>query len=346
LHQDNSVTTISGNVVKYYGFYFPPVGIIGLLDLLYLPWDSVFYIIDPLLGQELPYDEIEKESNAYVIITTHEGASHRWFDRLIPKLQSLGIPSDHIILRSACLWDPDSPIRNIHTIVDECSDFITGLEQSILDTSLPTHHYVCLNRGHRWQRYQLVKEILDRGLGQFGKLSYIELPANADPRFINLIKPDPNWHEQRDVTDPDISGALFNVISETAYEPLVDSEKLIHHHRPGITEKTYKCFALYQIPVWVAPYRAVACYRQLGFDVFDDIVDHGYDLELDPVKRIGMVAEQIQKFCNLTHQQLGKLKLDLEPRFQKNFQVLNSHAHNFNTELPQWQALFSYNNPN
>jgi len=337
---DNIVYTISGNVIKHYGFYYPPVGIIDVLNLLQLPCDAVFYIIDPLLGKELPYEEIANESNPYVIISTHEGASHRWFDRLIPQLIALGVKSDHIILRSACLWDPDSPIKHIHTIVDECSDFVTGLDQEISNTVAPTHHYVCLNRGHRWQRYQLVKEILDRGLDQLGSISYIELPPNADQRFTKLIKPDPTWHQQRNLTDAGTSGALFNVICETAYEPLPDSEKLVHHHRPGMTEKSYKCFALLQIPIWVAPYRAVECYRRLEFDVFDDIIDHSYDLEPDPVKRIGMIANQIEKFCDLSARNLGQIKKDLEPRLRKNFKTLVSYAHNFNAELPQWQMLF------
>lgn len=345
-NNSNSVYTISGNIVKYYGFYYPPVGIIGVLNLLYLPWDSVFYVIDPLLGHELPYEEIKKSINPYVIITTHEGASHRWFDILIAKLLDSGVNHDHIILRSACLWDPDSPIKNIHTIVDECSDFVSGLTQERLNTALPTHHFVCLNRGHRWQRYSLVKEILDRNLDRFGRLSYIELPNNCDERFIKFTKQDPNWHEQRDITDPDISGGLVNVICETAYEPFDDLHKLVHHHRPGMTEKSYKCFALFQIPIWLAPYRSVECYRKLGFDVFDDIIDHSYDLELNPVKRIQLVADQIQKISAWSLEKCQSLKYTLLPRFEKNFQILDCHAHNFDIELPQWQLLFSYNNPN
>ena len=321
------------------------MGIIDVLNLVYLPWNAVFYIVDPLLGQDLPYEQIEQESNPYVIISTHEGASHRWFDKLIPKLIQIGVPTDHIILRSACLWDPDSPVKHVHTIVDECSDFITGLDQSSSNTSLPIHHYVCLNRGHRWQRYSLVNKILDRNLDQFGKLSYIELPADADYRVVALSRPDINWHEQRNITDPATTGALFNVISETAYEPESDTIQLVHHHRPGMTEKSYKCFALFQIPIWLAPYRAVECYRQLGFDVFDDIVDHDYDLEFNPNKRISMVVDQIETICNLTKSQLAQLKNELMPRFRKNLQILESYAHNFNSELPQWQTLFSYNTP-
>lgn len=346
-NNNNSVYTISGNLVKYYGFYYPPVGIIEVLDLLLLPSDACFYIIDPLLGKELPYAEIQQQSNPYVIISTQEGASHHWFDRLILTLVQHGVSHDRIILRSACLWDPDSPVKRIHTIVDECSDFCSNLGNTHApDSKPPTHHFVCLNRLHRWQRYTLVTAILDRKLDQFGCLSYIEPPAQADPRFAQLQKPDVSWQEQRNISDPEISGALFNVICEAAYEPEPGSQRLVHHNRPGMTEKSYKCFALFQIPIWLAPYRAVECYRNLGFDVFDDIIDHGYDLELDPRKRIDMVVAQIEKICQYNHAQLNELKQNLLPRLTKNFKVLESWAFNFNNELPQWQMLFSHNNQN
>jgi hypothetical protein len=86
----------------------------------------------------------------------------------------------------------------------------------------------------------------------------------------------------------------------------------------------------------------VACYRDLGFDVFDDIVDHGYDLEPDPIKRIGLVVDQIENIVQLD--QLAELKTKLTPRFEKNWQRLQHYAHNFSTEMPQWQTLFLRNN--
>lgn len=344
MHQDNSTITVTGNTIKYYGFYYPPVGIVDILNLVFLPWDATCYIIDPILAKELPFDEIKKDPNPYVIINTNEGSSHRWFDRLIANLVDAGVKLDHIILRSACLWDPESPIKHIHTIVDECSNFVAVLkQQNINNIAPPTHHFVCLNRDHRWQRYSLVKEILDRNLDRFGEITYINVPSDADRRFASLTKPDVSWEEQRDMSMPSLTGALFNVICETSYEPEPGASQITHHHRPGMTEKSYKCFALFQIPIWLTPYRAVEFYRKLGFDVFDDIVDHSYDQEIDPEKRITMVAAQIEKLCKFDHSELVDFKSKLMDRFTHNLKVLKSYAHNFNSELPQWQVLFPYN---
>lgn len=324
-------------MIKHYGFSYPPVGIINVLEQLELSNDKV-YIIDPIGGIELPYAELDRDS--YVIITTNEGASHRWFDRLIDRLQTHNVPLNHIVIRSCCLWDPDSPVSHVHTIVDECSDFISNLKNYTPQVVNPTHHFVCLNHLHRWQRYKLVKTILDRKLEKFGCISYLEKPKDSDARFPLVIDQSKiTWEQQRNIAMPALTGALFNVICETAYEP--DTTQLVHHHRPGMTEKSYKCFALFQIPIWLAPYRAVACYRNLGFDVFDDIVDHGYDLEQDPIKRIDLVVDQIENIAKLN--QLTDLKITLAPRFEKNWQRLQHYAHNFSTELPQWQMLFLRN---
>jgi len=330
-------------VIKYYGFDFPPVGIINALEQT-APSNNQFYILDPIGGVELPYHELD--SNSYVIITTNEGSSHRWFNRLIPTLNGHGVDNTRIIIRSSCLWDPDSPVHHIHTIVDECSDFVSGIENYQPNVSNPTHHFVCLNRGHRWQRYQLVKTLLDLGLDDKGRITYLQLPVSHDTRFVALSGQDIAWHEQRNINDPHIQGALFNVICETAYEPPPESNVLTHHHRPGLTEKSYKCFALDQIPVWLAPYRAVACYRNLGFDVFDDVVDHAYDLELNPVKRIEMVADQVQKLCSFSLSDLSALKQQHLTRFDHNWKNLKRYAHNFATEIPQWKQLFLRNNLN
>ena len=325
-------------MIRYYGFNYPPVGIVGVLEKLVLQQNKI-YIVDPIGNPDLPYNELD--SDCWVIITTNEGSSHCWFDRLIPKLQSHGVLSNRIIIRSACLWDPDSPVKHIHTILDECSDFITLLDRYVPKITKPTHHYICLNNSHRWQRYQLVKQLLDKDLSKFGKISYLENPGQ-DSRFpIVIEKSNVTWTEQRSLNMPELTNALLNVITETAYEPLPNSNQLVNHHRPGMTEKSYKCFALFQLPIWLAPYKAVSCYRQLGFDVFDDIIDHAYDLEVDPAKRIGLVAQQIQNFCQLSLDHIVELKVKLIPRFEKNWQVLNSYAHNFDAEVPQWQEVFT-----
>jgi hypothetical protein len=334
--------------IKCFGFDSPPVGIISVLESLNFPSDVNFVLFDPLNGVEFPYAEIDNhpKQNLYVVITTHEGASHLWFDRLLHQLVTQHqIPSTNIVLRSGCLRNPNSPIHHIHTIVDECNDFVSKIKELDLTvTPDTTHHFVCLNHYHRWQRYQLVQQLLDWGLDKFGKISYIKPPAkNNDHRFPLFLNHHTrpitiDWHQQRNICDPDIAGALVNLITESSYEPEPGLIKPDTHYLPVLSEKTYKCFAMHQLPVWLAPYRSVECYRNLGFDVFDDWVDHSYDLESDSIKRIELVAKQIKKLCELTD--LSKIRCSLQSRHVKNLNTLKSYtAHG--RELPQWKKIFN-----
>ena len=40
------------------------------------------------------------------------------------------------------------------------------------------------------------------------------------------------------------------------------------------------------IPIWVGGYGHPTFFREMGFDVFDDLVDHSYEMLDDPVERI------------------------------------------------------------
>ena len=82
--------------------------------------------------------------------------------------------------------------------------------------------------------------------------------------------------------NPDIYGkTLINLVSETFY--LENDNNRISEL--FITEKTYKAFTAYQIPVIIGPRGIVNRLRSYGFDMFDDIVDHSYD-DLDGKERL------------------------------------------------------------
>ena len=53
-----------------------------------------------------------------------------------------------------------------------------------------------------------------------------------------------------------------------------------------ITEKTIMAVYAGTLPVWVGGWRLPDAMRDLGFDVFDDIVDHSYSTLADPVERL------------------------------------------------------------
>jgi hypothetical protein len=333
-------------MIKHYGFEYPPVGLISTIERLNLPEDFVFYILDPFAGQHLPYEEITNtnKKNLFVIIHTHEGASHHWFDILIPKLNNeCDVPLDHIIVHSSCVYNPESTVGHIGSLVDYTSTIVSRYENitevSIVDT---THHFVCLNRIYRWQRLQLVKMLIDRDLCKFGRVSYTSPISVDDPyykHFPMIVDSVDVSYDQGHKILPEMSNALVNVITESCYEPMPGSNIFESHPQPGFTEKTYKSIMLGQLPIFVAPYHTVQTYRDFGFDPFDDIIDHSYDLEQDPVKRLELVTNQIEHITKFDN--LRQLREKLLPRFQANFQKLKYYSFNWDAEFSKWQQYFS-----
>jgi nucleoside-diphosphate-sugar epimerase len=92
---------------------------------------------------------------------------------------------------------------------------------------------------------------------------------------------------------------LINVVQESSFD-IIKSKNypsyfgdLYWSSRPFFTEKTAKAFNSGQIPLFVTVTGYVSILKTMGFDVFDDIVDHSYDNEIDPDKRILMVVEEL-----------------------------------------------------
>lgn len=114
---------------------------------------------------------------------------------------------------------------------------------------------------------------------------HIELPITID----GIISDDRN-HQQHDQRHKIFRNNCFNLVVESSSQT-----------DPGIwtstfiTEKTYKAFGLRQIPIWFAVPGLVKSVKKLGFDIFDDLVDHGYDDINDESTRHQQVIEQVKK---------------------------------------------------
>lgn len=121
------------------------------------------------------------------------------------------------------------------------------------------------------------------------------------------------------------SNSYINITTETNFV----SPYIVH-----ITEKTFTPFNFYQIPIFVATYQHVKYLRDMyGFDMFDDLVNHSYDNEIDNGKRLFMIADEIKRL-NENPQLIKDFYKNNEDRFLKNrniiFEILNDKKdHNF-----------------
>jgi len=339
--------------VKHYGFHYPPYGTMDVLNHFKFNGPKTFYILDPLSGPELPYDELKAidRDHLFVIVQSGEGHSHKEFDILLDVLlNQIGMRPDHVTLYTACLYDPNSPVNSIGTIAPLCGITLDLTDCKEYADSIPTHHYVCLNRLPRWEREEIVETLLSRGLDKFGKISYasgldttqfrMQYP-NANAQFPMYIDEVVSFEQGYNTANNSISNAMFNIVTESAYEQPDNRPNYANTHVTAtISEKTYKTFLTGQIPIFVAPYHTVTSAREFGFDMFDDVVDHSYDLEVDPIRRIQLVADQVEKICQLSLTELQELKIKLTPRLLHNYQHVHYWANNHRANIPRWQQYF------
>jgi hypothetical protein len=85
------------------------------------------------------------------------------------------------------------------------------------------------------------------------------------------------------------------LLRTTVFEPSCISlitETLFFERETRITEKTFMAIYGGTIPIWVGGWRIADRLRDLGFDVFDDIVDHSYQDMSDPLDRCYYAVER------------------------------------------------------
>jgi hypothetical protein len=110
-----------------------------------------------------------------------------------------------------------------------------------------------------------------------------------------------------------------------------------HYNTITFTEKAWIPLKLHQMPLYIALPGYVSKIRDLGFDVFDDMINHSYDTEQNPFIRMKMVVDELERL----------LKLDLIDFYDKNRSrfIRNSvHCHTLKSEGFLLLKDFIFNN--
>lgn len=121
------------------------------------------------------------------------------------------------------------------------------------------------------------------------EINYFKKIRNQPSKFEKLR----NWHidtthnplKDRMLTETYVN-SYINIITETVF-----GWPEVH-----ISEKSFRPFYFYQLPLFVASYRHVEYMRAMfGFDFFDDLIDHSYDSEPNNTKRMNMLFAEIKR---------------------------------------------------
>lgn len=233
-----------------------------------------------------------------------------------------------------------SPMQIIHWTGSMVTDVPVQMVQTLSALALvtdhtkvrvvdePTHHFAMLARVPRLHRIMTAIELIRRDMGKYGYYScgsgnygpmdyraFDMVPSDIRHKFpLSIDGENVGTDESRNSgLLPQVCGAFAQLIPESSHDMLnygwVD---------PFPTEKTTKCFLLKQVPIWVCPPSYVQNMRDIGFDVFDDIVDHSYDTESDPMLRIRMAVDQLEILCQTSLAELIVWKKANDHRLEAN----------------------------
>lgn len=203
---------------------------------------------------------------------------------------------------------------------------------------------ISLNRGLRNHRTYLVSLLYGKGLDKFTNITYLGLDESTktlvdalkydtslDPmfstidqgfnRFLSINKkfdhvdiyresrPNDNIFNFNNSLRGKYQSSFLEFVSETNY----------NEWSFNITEKfSHSVFGL-NFPIIVSSPGYVEFLRNVGFDMFDDIIDHSYDLETDKLKRLQMMVLNNQE---LISSDISRLFLTHKNRLYSNCDIL------------------------
>lgn len=146
---------------------------------------------------------------------------------------------------------------------DICNDLSSTYDQwKHIHTAPKTHAWQCLNGRIAPHRVKVAYKLAELNNGWLSLGTEIPLPIHDYSCYFgceNLA----NFLSLLYV----YQSAPVNVVTETQYDPPAGI----------ITEKTQMAFAAQQIPIVIGYKGIVNQCRLMGFDMFDDVVDHSYD---------------------------------------------------------------------
>lgn len=126
----------------------------------------------------------------------------------------------------------------------------------------------------------------------------------------NTLQQDPSWH----INEHLYNSSFCSVVVETSPE----SPKV------NLSEKTIRAIAHGHPMIVIGAQNTVSRLRDLGFDMFDDIIDHCYDSMESPIKRLKYSFESIKKINAIPIHKLTRMNKMLYQRKQNNITQLQN----------------------
>jgi hypothetical protein len=109
-----------------------------------------------------------------------------------------------------------------------------------------------------------------------------------------------------------------------------------------ITEKTQHSVFGCSFPIWISSPGTVKFMREIGLDVFDDIIDHSYDIVENPIDRLYLAISKNKEL--LTNPNIKDIWKENTTRFIKNVEFVKKGMYDFysNRATKQISELYAH----
>jgi hypothetical protein len=195
--------------------------------------------------------------------------------------------------------------------------------------------FLCLNGRPDWHRYYVLQRLYDKKFLENNFISFLNRYENfkktvSIDKFLNVYPGDPIFvkniieNETTLILDRNNDQIHENDRTHESYiyeqtaislvtETYADSNRGLF-----ITEKSYKPIANCHFQIWIAQPGMVKFFRQMGFDMFDDIIDNSYDDIDDDIERFEAALDSLEKFLSKCKKLITFNKQELQIRLLKN----------------------------
>lgn len=217
------------------------------------------------------------------------------------------------------------------------------IKNSILNLKERKWSGLCLNRitnSHRIEICKFISEnLLDKIDYSFGYFPYIHARSNLDQteqvldmvKWNEIIYNNPaedylNWlrsHGEK-ISDTDASADMsinmntignpnsylesyFNIVTETSQSGSV-----------YLSEKIFKPIFWYQPFIAISAPGTIQFLKKLGYDVFEDIIDHSYDFIENENERINIIKQEVVRLSKIKKNEWSKILYNIFSRLEHN----------------------------
>ena len=170
----------------------------------------------------------------------------------------------------------------------------------------------------RLLRQLIIAEILKRGLvtDSYTYSGTNDVGADIKPRYFGSAR-QTVYNNVKDYND----FLRDHVFDRSAVALITETIEPEWHDNMTFTEKTLWAMLSLNFPIWLGGRCQADLWKAVGFDVFDDVVNHDYQYLSDPMERIHCALDTNDRLLrDLAH--VGSLRKQMNDRLRQNRQLV------------------------